>query len=66
MANDPAGLDETGGRTGVLVIFLGFTSPNGIVSFFSGNEFPSLKCLVCDSISMGNGGKVNGIEMVSQ
>ena len=50
MANDPAGLDETG----------------GIVSFFSGNEFPSLKCLVCDSISMGNGGKVNGIEMVSQ
>ena len=37
-----------------------------IVSFFSGNEFPSLKCLVCDSISMGNGGKVNGIEMVSQ
>ena len=52
MANDPAGLDETG--------------TNGIVSFFSGNEFPSLKCLVCDSISMGNGGKVNGIEMVSQ
>ena len=37
-----------------------------IVSFFSGNEFPSLKCLVCDSISMGNGGKVNGIEVLSQ
>ena len=36
------------------------------LSFFSGNEFPSLKCLVCDSISMGNGGKVNGIEVLSQ
>jgi hypothetical protein len=25
-----------------------------------------LKCRVCDSISMGNGGKVNGIEVLSQ
>ena len=48
MANDPAGLDGPHCRT-------------GLEGFFSGNEFPSLKCLVCDSISMGNGGKVNGM-----
>lgn len=31
-----------------------------------GNDYPFLKCRVYDSISMGNGGKVNGIEVLSQ
>ena len=33
---------------------------------YLGNDYPFLKCWVCDSISMGNGGKVNGIEVLSQ
>jgi len=33
---------------------------------YLGNDYPFLKCLVRDSISMGNGGKVNGIEVLSQ
>ena len=33
---------------------------------YLGNDYPFLKCRVYDSISMGNGGKVNGIEVLSQ